>query len=69
MITLTGNSLTIKEVEKVLFGYEEICLDETSLKKVDASRQVVEKIVAEEQLVYGITTGQRRDVLFVGYFF
>ncbi len=57
MITLTGNSLTIKEVEKVLYGYEEICLDETSLKKVDASRQVVEKIVAEEQLVYGITTG------------
>gem|GEM_PF-3631669 len=62
MITLTGNSLTIKEVEKVLYGYEEICLDETSLKKVDASRQVVEKIVAEEQ-------GQQRDVLFVGYFF
>jgi len=62
LITLTGNSLTIKEVEKVLYGYEEICLDETSLKKVDASRQVVEKIVAEEQ-------GQQRDVLFVGYFF
>ncbi|NLV22391.1 MAG: aromatic amino acid lyase, partial [Syntrophomonadaceae bacterium] len=57
MITLTGNSLTIKEVERVLYGYEEICLDEASLEKVDASRQVVEKIVAEEQLVYGITTG------------
>jgi histidine ammonia-lyase len=41
LITLTGNALTIKEVEKVLYGYEEICLDETSLKKVDASRQVV----------------------------
>lgn len=57
MITLTGNSLTIKEVERVLYGYEEIVIAEASLEKVDASRQVVEKIVAEEQLVYGITTG------------
>lgn len=57
MIKLTGNSLTLKEVEAVLYGYEEITIDEASLEKVDASRQVVEQIVADEQLVYGITTG------------
>ncbi|HWQ73786.1 MAG TPA: histidine ammonia-lyase [Syntrophomonas sp.] len=57
MIKLTGNSLTLKEVEAVLYGYEEITIDESSWEKVDASRQVVEQIVADEQLVYGITTG------------
>lgn len=57
MITLTGNSLTLKEVEAVLYGYEEICIYDASMEKVEASRRVVEAIVAEERLVYGITTG------------
>ena len=57
MITLTGNSLTLKEVEAVLYGSEEIEIAPESWGKVDASRRVVETIVAEERLVYGITTG------------
>ena len=57
MITLTGNSLTLKEVEAVLYGHEEISIATASLGKVEASRRVVETIVAEERLVYGITTG------------
>lgn len=57
MITLTGNSLTLKEVEAVLYGHEEISIATASMGKVEASRRVVETIVAEERLVYGITTG------------
>jgi histidine ammonia-lyase len=57
LITLTGNSLTLKEVEAVLYGHEEISIATASLEKVEASRRVVETIVAEERLVYGITTG------------
>jgi histidine ammonia-lyase len=57
LITLTGNSLTLKEVEAVLYGHEEISIATASLGKVEASRRVVETIVAEERLVYGITTG------------
>jgi histidine ammonia-lyase len=57
LITLTGHSLTLKEVEAVLYGHEEISIATASLEKVEASRRVVETIVAEERLVYGITTG------------
>lgn len=57
MVTLTGQTLTFAEVRKVLFDKEKVVYSEESMRKVQESRKAVEKIVAEERIVYGITTG------------
>ncbi|NBI29266.1 histidine ammonia-lyase [Chengkuizengella marina] len=57
MITLTGNSLTIKEMKKVLYTNDKVMASDKSMEKVKESRKAVEKIVKEERVVYGITTG------------
>lgn len=57
MVTLTGQTLTFAEVRKVLFDGEKVVYSEESMRKVQESRKAVEKIVAEERVVYGITTG------------
>ncbi|MCY9401980.1 histidine ammonia-lyase, partial [Bacillus haynesii] len=57
MVTLNGQTLTFAEVRKVLFDKEKVAYSEESMRKVQESRKAVEKIVAEERIVYGITTG------------
>ncbi|MDP5275961.1 histidine ammonia-lyase [Chengkuizengella axinellae] len=57
MITLTGNSLTIQELKKVLYTSDKVIASKESMEKVKESRKAVEKIVKEERVVYGITTG------------
>ncbi|MFS1511049.1 histidine ammonia-lyase [Chengkuizengella sp. SCS-71B] len=57
MITLTGNSLTIEEMKKVLYTNEKVMASDKSMEKVKESRKAVEKIVKEERVIYGITTG------------
>ncbi|NYV63868.1 histidine ammonia-lyase [Bacillus sp. Gen3] len=57
MIQLTGNTLTIHEAKRVLFDYETVEISAKSMEKVIASRQAVERIVKDERVVYGITTG------------
>ncbi|QOY37885.1 histidine ammonia-lyase [Anaerobacillus isosaccharinicus] len=57
MVTLTGQTLTFSEVEKILFNGEEVVASAESIEKVIASRKAVEKIVEGERVVYGITTG------------
>lgn len=57
MITLTGKSLTLKEIQQVLYLNEKVKASEESLQRVEQSRRAVEKIVSEEKVVYGITTG------------
>lgn len=57
MITLTGNTLTLKDVYHVLYEGEEVKASVESLENVKVSRRSVEKIVADHQVVYGITTG------------
>ncbi len=42
---------------RVLYQKERIQASEDSMRKVDKSREAVEKIVREERVVYGITTG------------
>lgn len=56
MIELNGNSLTIEKIWKISQG-EKISICPESMKKVKASREIVEKIIKEERVVYGITTG------------
>ncbi len=57
MITLTGNSLTLKEVGDVLYKGIKVEASAESMARVEASRLAVEGIVAGGEAVYGITTG------------
>ena len=57
MIKLTGHSLTLSEIEKILFENEKVIPCDLSMKKVKKSRRDVEEIVKEGQVIYGITTG------------
>jgi len=57
MITLTGNTLTIKEMKQLLFTDEHVEACSNSMKKVIQCRETVEKIVEDGKIVYGITTG------------
>ncbi|VEF46297.1 histidine ammonia-lyase [Bacillus freudenreichii] len=57
MITLDGRSLTFSEMRKFLFEREKVGFTEESMALVQKSREAVEKIVAEEKVVYGINTG------------
>lgn len=57
MITLTGNSLTLKEISEVIYKNQKVNASLESLKRVDASRRAVESIVEKDKVVYGITTG------------
>ncbi|MCP1146766.1 histidine ammonia-lyase [Lysinibacillus endophyticus] len=57
MVILNGQTLTFDDVRKVLFDGEKVTYSDESIKKVQESRKAVEKIVSEERIVYGITTG------------
>ncbi|MCD5324537.1 MULTISPECIES: histidine ammonia-lyase [Pontibacillus] len=57
MIELTGSTLTLKEMKRILFDKEKIVIAPRSLENVKKSRDVVEGIVREGKTVYGINTG------------
>ncbi|MEQ2525535.1 histidine ammonia-lyase [Robertmurraya yapensis] len=57
MVVLTGNSLTLDEMKRILFEGEMVSASPESWKKVEESRKAVEQIVQENRVVYGITTG------------
>ena len=56
MILLDGQTLNLKKLQAILDG-EEIKIAEEALEKVKISHHAVKKIVKEERVVYGITTG------------
>lgn len=57
MINVNGNSLTITDVVKVCRGQTEVFLDDSCLDGIRKSRDFVERILEENRIVYGITTG------------
>ncbi|MDQ0201297.1 histidine ammonia-lyase [Neobacillus ginsengisoli] len=57
MITLTGQSLSLKQMKEVLYDNQKVSASETSLEAARKSREAVEIIVSESKVVYGITTG------------
>ncbi|MBN6187209.1 histidine ammonia-lyase [Aneurinibacillus sp. BA2021] len=57
MVKLNGYSLTLSQVRSVVYEYEPVEASPESMQRVEASRQAVEKIVAENKVVYGINTG------------
>ncbi|KAK4830395.1 hypothetical protein QYF61_010906 [Mycteria americana] len=56
-ISLDGNSLTTKDLVNLGKGLYKIKLTPEAEAKVKQSREVIERIVKEQTVVYGITTG------------
>ena len=57
-VELDGCSLTLEDL--VLLGDDpaaQITVSKAALEKVEASRKIVDEIVAQKRVVYGITTG------------
>ena len=57
MLELEGQSLTLEEVARVARGAGEVSLAAGARERVEAARRVVERIVAESRVVYGVNTG------------
>ena len=57
MIHIDGNSLTIKEIEKVLYEDEQVAIPEKAVKGVLEARALVERRLKEGNIVYGLNTG------------
>ena len=56
-IVLTGAGLTIAEVESVARSGARATLDEAARARMQEAREVIERLVAEGAVVYGVTTG------------
>jgi histidine ammonia-lyase len=57
MIELNGQSLTLEQIAEVARGAERVRLAAAARARVEASRAVVERIVEEGRVVYGVNTG------------
>lgn len=56
-LILDGNNLTLDNIYNVACHLQKVKLHEAAQKKVSLCREYVEKIIAENRLVYGLTTG------------
>jgi histidine ammonia-lyase len=56
-IVLTGADLAIADVEAVARGGASVALDEHARERMQEARDVIEALVAEGAVVYGVTTG------------
>ena len=56
-LLLTGEPLTIADVVAVARERRQVALGIHAVERIAASRALVERIVAEERVVYGVTTG------------
>jgi histidine ammonia-lyase len=54
---LTGKNLTLEDIEAVSLRAETVGLSDEVRRKVRDSRRVVEQVLSEERVVYGINTG------------
>ncbi|MGH9796102.1 MAG: histidine ammonia-lyase [Candidatus Acidiferrales bacterium] len=56
-LQLTGNDLTLASMYHVIFGGESAALDGAARQRMEASRAVIERLIASDQTVYGVNTG------------
>lgn len=57
MIEIDGESLRIEDVIAVARNFEEVRIADKVKKKVDRSRKIIEDIIREGKVVYGVSTG------------
>jgi histidine ammonia-lyase len=56
-IQLTGNDLTFDQLHRIAFDNEQVSLSSIAAERMNASRAIVEKLVASGKTAYGINTG------------
>ena len=56
-VVITGSTLTVEEIIAVCRYGAKVVLAEESRQNILSSRQIVDELVEEEKVVYGITTG------------
>lgn len=56
-LLLDGNSLTLEDLYSLRKGNIKIGLTPEAWKNVDAGRKVIDDIIAEKKVVYGVNTG------------
>ncbi len=57
MLVINGDNLTIEDVIKVARDGEKITLSNRAINLIKASRRMVDRLVKENKVIYGITTG------------
>jgi histidine ammonia-lyase len=57
MIVISGNNLTLEEIDKIAWGYVKVKLSEQATQAVEQSYKNLERIVQKELPVYGLNTG------------
>ena len=57
ILNLDGESLTLEDVVTVAREGQQCQIDENAKKEVTESRKIVDDIVREKRVVYGVTTG------------
>ncbi|WAA11833.1 histidine ammonia-lyase [Fervidibacillus halotolerans] len=57
MVILTGDDLTLDKVRQVIFEKEQVDVSPASWERVEESRNTVDSIVQNGEIVYGINTG------------
>lgn len=57
MFELNGQRLSLQQIADVATGREQVTLSAEARARAEASRLIVEKIVAEKRTVYGVNTG------------
>ena len=57
MLRLRGRSLSLSEIAFVARGHEPVEIAQEAHSAIQASRNVVEKIVSRGEVIYGVSTG------------
>jgi histidine ammonia-lyase len=57
MIQLNGQPLTLEQINAVASNKETVSLSDEAREKIEASRRVIEEIIASGEIVYGVNTG------------
>jgi len=57
MVVLTGNTLTLEQLERIADRFESVAVDPAAAAAVDASRAVVDRAAEGDAAAYGINTG------------
>ncbi|MEW9668439.1 histidine ammonia-lyase [Ammoniphilus sp. 3BR4] len=56
-IQLDGNQLTLEQIKEVISNGQKVEITDAAWQSVERSRDIVEKIVSQGKVVYGVTTG------------
>jgi len=57
IISLDGHTLTAAEVMRIAHGGAQVSVSLDAIPRIEAARSVVERILSNDETVYGINTG------------